>query len=92
MAHTVLHQKRLLSRIRRIKGQVAAVEKALERQDDCYRILQTITACRGAMNSLMAELIEGHVLHHILDPKRPTTAPQRAAARELMAVVKSYLR
>jgi DNA-binding FrmR family transcriptional regulator len=92
MAHTVLHQKRLLARVRRIGGQVAGIEKALERQDDCYRILQTITACRGAMNSLMSELIEGHVLHHILDPKRPPTAQQRAAAKELMAVVKSYLK
>jgi DNA-binding FrmR family transcriptional regulator len=92
MAHIVPHQKRLLARIRRIRGQVEAIAKAVEAQDECYSILQTITACRGAMNGLMAELIEGQVLHHVLDERKKPSPRQLIAARELMAVVNSYLR
>jgi DNA-binding FrmR family transcriptional regulator len=92
MAHTVPHQKQLLARIKRIRGQIDAVAKAVEAQDECYSILQTLSACRGAMNGLMAELIEGQVLHHVLDEDRKPTERQLTAARELMAVVNSYLK
>ena len=92
MAHLHADQSRLLARIRRIKGQVAAIESGIDADDDCNRVLQTIAACRGALNGLMAEVIEGHVRHHVLDPKRKPTADQAAAADQLLAVVNAYLK
>jgi DNA-binding FrmR family transcriptional regulator len=92
MAHTIRDKKKIVNRVRRIRGQVDAVEKALEAEDDCGPILQTIAAARGALNGLMAELLEGHVREHVIDPQRRPTAEQLAAADELMDVVRAYLK
>jgi DNA-binding FrmR family transcriptional regulator len=92
MAHTIRDKKKLLNRVRRIRGQVEAVEKALDQERDCSELLQTIAACRGAINSLMAEVIEGHIRFHVVDPDAKPTSEQARAAQELMDVVKTYLR
>jgi DNA-binding FrmR family transcriptional regulator len=79
-----------LSRIRRIKGQSEAIERALEGDGECEEILQLVASCRGALNGLMAELIEGHVRFHVLSPEQKTLPSQLEAADELIAVVKRY--
>jgi FrmR/RcnR family transcriptional regulator, repressor of frmRAB operon len=91
MAHTTKDKKRLLSRIRRIKGQTEAIERALDSKVECEEILQLVASCRGALNGLMTELIEGHLRFHVLDPSQKTRLSQLEAADELMAVVKRYL-
>ena len=90
--HTVEEKPKLILRIRRIKGQIAAIERALENDDDCSNILQLITAARGAMNGLMAELLEGHIRFHVLDPKQRRSSEQALAADELIEIVRSYLK
>ncbi|MCM2277587.1 MAG: metal/formaldehyde-sensitive transcriptional repressor [Oligoflexia bacterium] len=92
MAHAIKDKEKLLARIRRIKGQVSAIEKALEEEDDCVELLQTVASCRGALNGLMGELIEGHVYEHVIDPALRPTAEQTRAAEKLLSVVKSYFR
>ncbi|MBE7464215.1 MAG: metal/formaldehyde-sensitive transcriptional repressor [Planctomycetes bacterium] len=92
MSHTIRDQKKLLDRVRRIRGQLASVERDLEQEKDCYKILQTVAACRGAINGLMAAIIEGHIELHVLDPKQKPTKAQQEAAHELIEVVKSYLK
>jgi DNA-binding FrmR family transcriptional regulator len=92
MAHTIRERKKLLNRIRRIRGQVEGVEKALEAEKDPYFILQTVAACRGALNSLMAEIIEGHILFHVLDPERPASPEQAEASQELIDIVRTFLK
>ena len=92
MAHTIRDKKKLLNRVRRIRGQIDAVEKALEQEQDCSTILLTIAATRGAINSLMGEIIEGHIRYHVVDPDRKPTTEKAKAARELIDVVKAYLR
>ena len=92
MAHTIREKEKLLNRIRRIRGQVEGIERALDQEKDCALILQTVAACRGAINSLMAEIIEGHIREHVLDPEKPVSAAQRDAAQQLVEVVKAYLR
>jgi DNA-binding FrmR family transcriptional regulator len=92
MAHTIREKRKLLNRVRRIRGQLAGVEKALEAENDCGPVLQTIAACRGALNGLMAEILEGHIREHVIDPKRRPTAQQREAADELVDVVRAYLK
>ena len=80
----------MLARARRIKGQVEAIERALEGDSECEDILQLVASCRGALIGLMAELIEGHVRFHVLDPAQKTLPSQLEAADELIAVVKRY--
>lgn len=92
MSHTLRDRKRLFDRLQRIRGQIAAIEKALEQEQDCSSVLQTIAACRGAMNGLMAEVLEGHVRYHLVDPDRKPASEKARAARELIEVVRSYLK
>jgi DNA-binding FrmR family transcriptional regulator len=92
MAHTVRDKEKLLNRARRIRGQVDAIERALEEEQDCNDILLTISACRGAINGLMAEVIEGHIRHHVINPDLKPTSAQAIAAQQLMDVVKTYLK
>jgi DNA-binding FrmR family transcriptional regulator len=92
MAHTTKDKEKLLNRVRRIKGQISAIEKALDEDQECSKVLQTIAACRGAMNGLMAEVMEGHVRHHVLDPKGKPTSGQEEAAEELIDIVNRYLK
>jgi len=66
MAHTIQNKKKLLARLNRIRGQINAIEKALNEERDCGEILLTLASCRGAMNALMAEILEGHVRLHLL--------------------------
>ena len=81
MAHAIRDKTKLLHRIRRIRGQLNAVERALLAERECSAILLTMTACRGAMDSLMAEVIEDHIHFHILDPKHKSTPEQKKAAK-----------
>jgi DNA-binding FrmR family transcriptional regulator len=92
MAHLAKNKDKLLIRVRRIRGQVEAVERALREDQECSDVLQLVAACRGAMNGLMAELVEGHILFHVLDPNRPKDSPQAAAAEELIDIVRAYLK
>jgi FrmR/RcnR family transcriptional regulator, repressor of frmRAB operon len=92
MSHTTKDKKKLLSRIHRIKGQSEAIERALEGDEECEEILQLVASCRGALNGLMAELIEGHVRFHLLPPEIKSHPSQLEAADELIAVVKRYFK
>jgi DNA-binding FrmR family transcriptional regulator len=92
MAHTIRDKKKLLNRVQRIRGQLEAVAKALDQEQDCSTILLTIAACRGAINSLMAEVIEGHIRFHVVDPDHQPTSEMAKAAQELIDVVKAYLK
>jgi DNA-binding FrmR family transcriptional regulator len=94
MAHITKDKEKLLARVRRIRGQVEAIERTLgeEPEHDCSDVLQLVAACRGALNGLMAELVEGHIRYHVLDPKRDGNSMQAAAAEELIGVVRTYLK
>lgn len=92
MAHTIRDRERLLRRVRRIRGQVDGIARALESGQHPFGILQTVAACRGALNGLMAQIIEGHIRLHVLDPHRRPTAEQGEAAEELVAIVRTFLR
>jgi FrmR/RcnR family transcriptional regulator, repressor of frmRAB operon len=92
MAHTIGEKKKLLNRVRRIRGQVEAIERDLERDAECSETLHAISACRGAMDALMAEVIEGHIRFHLFDPARKPTPVQSRAAEDLIDALKTYLR
>jgi DNA-binding FrmR family transcriptional regulator len=90
LSHTTKDLKTQLGRIRRIKGQVEAIERAVLGDGDSEDILQLVASCRGALNGLMAGLIEGHLRYHVLPPANKLETSQLVAADELVAVVKRY--
>ncbi|MBF5046469.1 metal/formaldehyde-sensitive transcriptional repressor [Aggregicoccus sp. 17bor-14] len=92
MAHTTQDKDRLLKRVRRLRGQVEAIERALTEERECGELLQLIAAVRGATGGLMTEVVEGHVRHHIVDPSRRPASAQAEATRELLEALRTYLR
>jgi DNA-binding FrmR family transcriptional regulator len=58
--------KKLLKRVRRIRGQIEGIERAIQESYDCYAVLQQTPAARGALNGLMTHLIDGHIRHHVM--------------------------
>lgn len=92
MAHTVRNKGKLLTRVRRIRGQVEALERALEAEEGCAKVLQQIAAVRGATNGLMSEVIEDHVRTHIASPLITSESERAQGADELLEVVRAYLR
>ena len=92
MSHTMHDKRKLLKRIRRIRGQVEGTEGALEQERNCSVILHTVAASRGALNSLMSEIIEGHIREHGLASHGLASGKRVEAAEELIDVVKAYPR
>lgn len=79
----------LLARVRRIAGQVAAIERALLAEAACADILHQVAGVRGAVQGLMAELIEDHLLGHVARPDL-SDAERAACAQALVAVIRRY--
>lgn len=90
MGHTIADKRKLLARVRRITGQCQAVERALETEAGCTETLQLIAAARGALNGLMAEVLEDHLHSHVLNGASPRN--RHVAATELLEVVRAYLK
>jgi DNA-binding FrmR family transcriptional regulator len=90
MAHVTGHRGKLLTRIRRIGGQVAALEKSLDSDIDCAAVLTQIAAVRGAVQSLMMEVLDDHLHEHVVaEPSRKVRAKEIAAVNALM---RTYVR
>ncbi len=92
MAHTQDEKKKLLNRVRRVRGQVDVIERALDQEAECSEVLHNIAVCRGAMDALMAEVIEGHIRLHVLDPNTVPSDEQSQAADDLIHALRVYLK
>jgi DNA-binding FrmR family transcriptional regulator len=90
--HTAREREKLIARVRRIRGQIEAVERAIVEEKGCSDVLQTVTAARGALNSLVAEMIEDHVRFHVLDPEEKVSPKRARAAEELVDIVRAYVK
>ena len=90
--HTVRDKLKLLSRVRRIRGQVEAVERALDNEAECEQVMHLLASTRAALSGLMAEVIEDHVRTHLVDPEKHPDALNAEAAEQLMAVIRTYLK
>jgi DNA-binding FrmR family transcriptional regulator len=92
MTHTVHGKRKLLARVRRIKGQVEAIERALDGEAGCDRVMHLIAGARGAMAGLMAEVVEDHVRMYLVDAEQYPEALNTEAAEQLLEVVRTYLK
>ena len=91
MSHTTKEKAKLLARVRRIRGQIEAVERALEAETGCVKVLHLLAASRGAMNGLMAEVIEDHVREHVAAADLSESA-RAEGTTELLDVIRTYLK
>ncbi len=91
MPHSPEEKKRVLTRVRRIRGQAEALERALEEGVECAAALQQIAAIRGAVNGLMSEVMEAHIREEFGQPVM-SEAERAARVREMSLLVRSYLK
>ena len=90
--HTIKNKAALVARVRRIRGQAEALERALDQELGCGDVLMLVASMRGAVNGLTAEVIEDHIRHHVVDPDREPDAKRAKGASDLINVVRTYLK
>lgn len=91
MPHTAREKKRVQSRVRRIRGQADALDRALGAGTECGAVLQQIAAIRGAVDGLMSEVMEAHIREQFGRPAG-SRAEREARVLEMTGLVRSYLR
>lgn len=91
MSHLIKDKAKLIARVRRLKGQIEAVERALEDDAPCGDVLNLVASIRGATAGLTAEMIEDHIREHIADANVPAENRERGAS-ELIEVIRRYLK
>jgi len=91
MSHTIREKSRLLGRVRRIRGQIEALERALDAEKGCAEVLHQIAAVRGAVSGLMTEVIEDHIQLHVVDPSLDQKHRSEGAS-ELIDVLRTYIK
>ncbi len=92
MAHVAKEKTKLLNRLKRIRGQIDAIERAVEADQECAGVLQQSTSCRGALDGFIAEVIEDHVRVHLVEPSAHRDDPRAIAAEQLIEIVHAYLK
>ena len=90
MGHTVREKAKLLGRVRRLKGQMEAVERALEAEAPCGDVLQLLASIRGALAGLTSEVMEDHLHEHVLHAGDDRQRAQ--AVEELAEALRTYIR
>ena len=90
MSHISHDKTKLLARVRRLRGQIEAVERAVEAGRDCGTILHLVASIRGSVTGLTAELIDEHLIHHIRD--EPDPEARRAGSDALAQALRSYMK
>jgi DNA-binding FrmR family transcriptional regulator len=92
MSHVLRDRQKLLNRIRRIRGQLDSVESALLDEKSCAEILQRTAVCRGAMHSLLVEVMESHMREHVFEGQRRGRSADARASKDLGRILRTYLR
>jgi DNA-binding FrmR family transcriptional regulator len=91
VSHTVRQKRKLAHRVARIRGQIEALARAIDGELECGDVLRLIASARGAMDSLMAEVLEGHIRDHAFRGARAKSDEGRAA-EDLVDIIRSYLK
>ena len=91
MAVESREQQKLIARVRRIRGQVDAIERSLTEKEHCADVLMLLANVRGGINSLMAEVMEDHIRLHLLTSGKSSTPPHELA-EDLIDLVRAYLK
>ena len=89
--HVIESKQKLVNRVRRLRGQIDALERALEVDASCSEVMRLLTAARGAINGVMAEVVEDHIQMHMIDPRRKRSRDEKKAADELLGVLRTYI-
>ncbi|MFT0212156.1 formaldehyde-responsive transcriptional repressor FrmR [Pseudomonas sp. F1_0610] len=85
-------KKKVLARVKRIKGQIEALERALQAETECRSILQQIAAVRGAANGLMAQVLESHIRETFMDESQARSTQIHSSVNDTIELIRAYLK
>ncbi len=88
MTHSSREKLDLVNRTKKIIGQLESVLRGLNEDEHCADVLQRLAAARGAINALMAELMEDHIRNHM--PRNSKSSEE--AAEDVIEIVRTYLK
>ena len=92
MAHAMFEKQKLLNRVRRLRGQVDAIGRALIADHRCGDVMRLVTATRGSISGILAEVVNGQTRAHLVGSKRMSPNAKRDTAVELVGVLHTYIR
>ena len=92
MGHIAHEKQKLLNRVRRLRGQLEAIERTVDTEGSCVDLLQQITSCRGAMNGLLAVVLEDHIRTHLAVVNEDPNEDVGDAREQLIDIVHSYFK
>lgn len=90
ISHQDREKLKLLQRVRKVRGQLDAVERSLDGDVDCGDQLMLLAAVRGGVNALMGEVLETHIRFHLANGAKEQIAPE--LAEDLIDLVHAYLK
>jgi DNA-binding FrmR family transcriptional regulator len=90
MTHLDREKVKLLQRLRKLRGQLDAVERSLNANEECGGQLMLLAAVRGGVNGLMGEILETHIRFHLTDGAKEQIAPE--LGEDLIDLVRAYLK
>ncbi|XSC47637.1 metal/formaldehyde-sensitive transcriptional repressor [Bradyrhizobium sp. RDT10] len=90
MSHTIRNKPKLVGRVRRLKGQMEAIERALESEAPCGQVLQLLASVRGALGGLTAEVMEDQVREHVLAAE--SDIDRKRGGDELIEAIRTYIK
>ena len=90
MTQALREKAKLLNRVRRVRGLIDAIERALDEEKGCPEVLHLIAAARGGINGLMGEGIEDHIREHVVEPTK--SSERFEGGEELIEAIQSYLK
>jgi DNA-binding FrmR family transcriptional regulator len=90
MTHALREKNKLLNRVRRVRGLLDAIERALDEEKGSLEVLHLIAAARGGISGLMGEVIEDHIREHVVEPTKPSERVE--GGQELIEAIQSYLK
>ncbi|MGB3291264.1 MAG: metal/formaldehyde-sensitive transcriptional repressor [Burkholderiaceae bacterium] len=90
MSHTSRQKDKLIARVRRLKGQLEGVERALDSDAACAEVLRQVASVRGAISGLMAEVMEDHLREHVVAAE--TDRERRRGGEEMIEVIRAYMK
>jgi hypothetical protein len=92
MSHVAREKNKLLNRLKRLRGQIEALERAVEGDQECAGVLQQATSCRGALDGFIAEVLEDHIREHMIEEHAAPLVSRTQAAEQLIELLRSYLK
>jgi DNA-binding FrmR family transcriptional regulator len=90
MTHALREKAKLLNRVRRVRGLLDAIERAIDEEKDCPEVLHLIAAARGGISGLIGEVIEDHIREYVVEPTKP--AERIEGGEELIEAIQAYLK